>query len=153
MSLENSILELAKAMNNNAEAIREANKPINMMLEERTVSEEDVSKVEATTTTPKPKVTRTSRKTKVVDIAVATPAEPTKEEAPKVATVVEEPVQEDRAVTHEDVHLLAKSKMRSPGITRDQVRDIINGISKGAQISDLTSEQLVVAYGKIELLK
>jgi hypothetical protein len=157
MSLENAILELAKAINFHAEVVREVNQPINIQQEAKS---NDVS-FEA------PKAPKKSKKADLIAEIVAgnvvisvDPAKPDSDEtvvrysepvkAEVKATVTINPNNSD-AITSEMCKNLAKEKMGA-GVDRTKIKGLVTEM--GAEsIADLTDRNLVEFYTKLQALK
>jgi len=169
MSLENAILKLAEAMNNNAEAIRESNKPIiegfekpiktpvDLNVEIKNPTEALEYEVDNEKNEVKFKEKKKSTKTKKEEISIGyKPAEeiaPVEKQSKSITKVeLKKEVDEVKKITFEDVQQIATSKMKGKGIDRKVVKKIITDIKTDAQISDLNDEELVTAYNQINAL-
>jgi len=165
MSLENAILELAKAINFHAEVVREVNQPINIQLHQEPKSEVSFE-------TPK-----APKKSKKSDPVV--PVDPAKPGSDETVIRYSDPVEAKVEVTlsnppkavqpHEEVRVgdvviksadiitsemcknLAKEKMAA-GVDRTKIKGLVTEM--GAEsIADLTDRNLVEFYTKLEALK
>jgi len=58
-----------------------------------------------------------------------------------------------RVVSHEDIQELAKLKMKLPNVDKNDIKKIVRGVKKDAQISDLNPEELILTYDNISKLK
>lgn len=165
MSLENAILELAKAITFHAEVVREVNQPINIQQEAKS---NDVS-FEA------PKAPRKSKKSEpivsvdlaaegadkfveskvemiegeIVNITLANPPKAVEpHEEVKVGNVV---IKSADTITSEMCKNLAKEKMAA-GVDRNKIKGLVTEM--GAEsIADLTDRNLVEFYTKLQALK
>jgi hypothetical protein len=64
----------------------------------------------------------------------------------------EDEIEISETVTYDDLQELAKAKMKLPNIDRNDIKKIVNDIKKDAQISDLNTEELAIAYENINKL-
>ncbi len=138
MSLENAILELAKAITLHAEVLRESNQSVNIIEQETKIN--DIS-FEASKS---PKKSKKEEK-KVEEVA----------KSPEV--YVEEKQLDlpfetnDQIITSEMCKDLAKEKM-AQGVNRAEIKKLITDL-KGESISDLTEKNLVEFHNKLKELK
>ena len=167
MSLENAILELAKAMNNNAEAMRESRQPVEIIAETPKPKKSKAKKEVEVTIEPAPEaVVIPAEVTEKVSVGYK-PAEeivPVEEQPKSIAKVeikkeieeieeIEEVAETTDTITYDDFQELAKIKMKLPNVDRNDIKKIVNDIKKDAQISDLTAEELALGYENMKLLK
>lgn len=165
MSIENAILELAKAITIHAEVLREVNQPINVQQEAKV---NDVSFDQ-----PKQRKSKKSelvavdlampnsdktveskievRQGEIVNIEISNPPVAAKpEEEVRVGEVVVKPAT-NNTITSEMCKNLAKEKMAA-GVDRIKIKNLVTEM--GAEsIADLTERNLVEFYTKLENLK
>ena len=165
MSLENAILELAKAITLHAEVAREANQSINIRREAKSndVSFETLkypkkskksepiisvdTAVESEDKTFESKVGM--RQCEIVNITLVNPSKPVEpHEEVKVENVV---IKSADTITSEMCKNLAREKMAA-GVERNKIKSLVTEMS-AESIADLTDRNLVEFYTKLQDLK